>query len=83
LLQIIPNNFINPGVQALNKAIPAWAVSNNTTKSPIWVVDQYTGFPTSDLGDGIHPNAAGDAWMAAKWFPTLERAIKVMNVTGH
>ncbi|EHL01423.1 SGNH hydrolase [Glarea lozoyensis ATCC 20868] len=81
--QIIPNNYINPGVQALNKAIPAWAVSKNTTSSPIWVVDQYTGFRTSDLSDGIHPNAAGDAVMASRWFPALKRAINLMNVTGH
>ncbi|OAK97468.1 SGNH hydrolase [Phaeosphaeriaceae sp. SRC1lsM3a] len=81
--QIIPNNFMNTAVQALNKAVPAWAVSKNTTASPIWVVDQYTGFPASDLSDGIHPNAAGDARMAAKWFPALEHAIKLMNVTGN
>lgn len=44
-------------------------------------MNQYTGFPASDLRDGIHPNAAGDAWMAAKWLPALENAIKLMNVT--
>jgi hypothetical protein len=81
--QIIPNNFMNTAIQALNKAIPAWAVSKNTTASPIWVVDQYTGFPASDLSDGIHSNAASDAGMAAKWFPALEHAIKLMNVTGN
>jgi lysophospholipase L1-like esterase len=81
--QIIPNNFMNTAIQALNTAIPSWAVSKNTTASPIWVVDQYTGFPASDLSDGIHPNTAGDARMAAKWFPALEHAIKLMNVTGN
>jgi lysophospholipase L1-like esterase len=66
----------------LNAAIPAWAASKNTTKSPIWVVDQYTGFSTSDLRDGVHPNANGDAKMAAKWMPALVNAIKVVQANS-
>jgi len=79
--QIIPIGIgsSNTAIQALNKAIPAWAVSKNTTQSPIWVVDQYTGFSTSDLRDGVHPNANGDAKMAAKWMPALVNAIKVVQ----
>jgi hypothetical protein len=46
-------------VIAPNNAIPAWAVSKNTTASPIWVVDQYTGFTSSDLKDGVHPGDSG------------------------
>ncbi|KAH8688004.1 SGNH hydrolase-type esterase domain-containing protein [Tricladium varicosporioides] len=84
--QIIPIGIgsSNTAIQALNKAIPAWAASKNTTQSPIWVVDQYTGFSTSDLRDGVHPNEAGDTKMAAKWMPALLNAIKVIeggNVT--
>jgi len=79
--QIIPIGIgsSNTAIQALNKAIPTWAVSKNTTESPIWVVDQYTGFSTSDLRDGVHPNANGDAKMAAKWYPALVNAIKVVQ----
>lgn len=47
------------------------------TDSPIWVVDQYTGFSgTSDLRDGVHPNDAGDTKMATLWFPAVEKAFE-------
>lgn len=49
----------NTQIQNLNKAIIPWAQGLNTTESPIWVVDQYTGFSgTSDLRDGVHPNVS-------------------------
>ncbi|TVY53614.1 Multidomain esterase [Lachnellula suecica] len=82
--QIIPIGIgsYNTQIQALNTAIIPWAVSKNTTASPIWVVDQYTGFPTADLRDGVHPNAAGDALMAAKWMPALVNAIKLASGNG-
>ena len=46
----------------------------NKTESPIWVVDQYTGFQNSDLRDGVHPNAAGDQKMLNVWYPALIKA---------
>jgi hypothetical protein len=47
----------------------------NSTASPIWVVDQYTGFNAgSDLRDGVHPNDAGDVKMLNVWYPALVRA---------
>ncbi len=33
----------NTQIQSLNAAIIPWAKGLNTTESPIWVVDQYTG----------------------------------------
>jgi lysophospholipase L1-like esterase len=35
-------------------------------------VDQFDGFPSSELGDGVHPNAAGYARMAEKWWTAIE-----------
>ena len=59
----------------LNAAIPAWAQGLNKTESPIWVVDQYTGYSGStDNRDGIHPNAAGDTKMMNVWYPALIQA---------
>ncbi|MBN2737957.1 MAG: hypothetical protein JXR70_13310 [Spirochaetales bacterium] len=56
----------------LNKAIPAWAASMNSSRSPIVVVDQWTGFNTkTDTIDGIHPTDAGDKKMAEKWYPAI------------
>ncbi|KAI0477888.1 carbohydrate esterase family 3 protein [Xylariaceae sp. FL0804] len=78
--QIIPLGIGDWGaqVQALNAAIPGWAQGLNQTASPIWVVDQYTGFDAAnDLRDGVHPNAAGDQKMADVWYPALVNALEV------
>ncbi|KAF3070699.1 putative cellulose-binding family ii protein [Daldinia childiae] len=78
--QIIPMGFgnYNTQIQNLNKAIIPWAQGLNTTESPIWVVDQYTGFSgTSDLRDGVHPNASGDDKMVNVWYPALVNAFQV------
>jgi hypothetical protein len=74
--QIIPMGIgsYNTKIQQLNAAIPAWAAGLNKTESPIWVVDQYTGFSSSDLRDGVHPNAGGDQKMANVWYPALVKA---------
>ncbi|MET8579023.1 GDSL-type esterase/lipase family protein [Streptomyces sp. NPDC005012] len=56
----------------LNARIPAWAQATTTSRSPVTVVDQWTGFSTAtDTYDGVHPNAAGDAKIAARWYPAL------------
>ncbi|MDN3270311.1 GDSL-type esterase/lipase family protein [Streptomyces sp. MA15] len=56
----------------LNARIPAWAAAASTSRSPVVVVDQWTGFDTAtDTYDGVHPGAAGDEKIAARWFPAL------------
>ncbi|RYO75982.1 hypothetical protein DL763_010896 [Monosporascus cannonballus] len=78
--QIIPMGFgnYNGQIQNLNRAIVPWAQGLNTTESPIWVVDQYTGFSgTSDLRDGVHPNNSGDEKMANVWYPAVVHAFAV------
>ncbi|TXS44411.1 cellulose-binding protein [Streptomyces sp. or43] len=75
--QIIP---VNPSscaecatrTVAFNERVPAWARGITTAQSPVTVVDQWTGFDTAtDTYDGVHPNASGDAKMAARWYPAL------------
>jgi hypothetical protein len=74
--QIIPLPANDSAVVDLNAGIPAWAASKNSSVSPIWVVDQYTGFSSSDLrNDSIHPNDSGDHKMEAKWYPAMLQAI--------
>ena len=59
-------------VSALNAAIPDWAASLSTARSPVVVVDQWTGFSTAaDTYDGVHPNASGDQKIASAWYPAL------------
>lgn len=68
---VIPLSFSNSAITALNAAIPAWAKGLNSTESPIVIADCNTGFPTSDLRDGVHPNAAGDKILASRISPLL------------
>ncbi|GJF29626.1 SGNH hydrolase [Kitasatospora sp. NE20-6] len=58
--------------EALDAAIPGWAAEHSTTRSPVVLVDQWTGFSTAtDTYDGVHPNASGDVKMADRWYPAL------------
>ncbi|CCC12864.1 hypothetical protein SMACR_08989 [Sordaria macrospora] len=68
---IIPLSFSNNAIQAINAQIPSWAAKMNTTESPIVIADCYTGFKTSDLRDGVHPNANGDKIIAERVGPLL------------
>lgn len=80
--QILPMNPANCGacgqrVVALNNAIPDWARNNSTARSPITVVDQWTGFSTSaDTTDGVHPNSTtGIRKIESRWYPALTAAL--------
>ncbi|KRV49740.1 hypothetical protein AQ490_18740 [Wenjunlia vitaminophila] len=79
--QIIPMAPANcPGcarqVAALNAEIPGWARSMTTARSPVTVVDQWTGFDTAtDTRDGVHPTPSGDRKIADRWYPPLAAAL--------
>lgn len=66
----------NSAIQALNARIPDWAKGLNSTDSPIVIADCNTGFPTSDLRDGVHPNIAGDHLLASRIGPLLLNSIR-------
>ncbi|KAB5542567.1 SGNH hydrolase [Coniochaeta sp. 2T2.1] len=68
---VIPLSFSNSAIQAINAAIPAWAKGLNTTDSPIVIADCNTGFSTSMLRDGVHPNLDGDKVIASRVGPLL------------
>ncbi len=73
-----------PRVVALNAAIDAWAADRTTDRSPITLVDQWTGFDVAaDTSDGVHPNRAGDVKIAARWHaalaPLLDRAARLLG----
>jgi lysophospholipase L1-like esterase len=67
----------NANAQALNAAVPGFASSKSSSASPVYVVDQYTGFDSgADTGDGVHPNLMGSQKMADNWYAALiERGI--------
>ena len=64
--------------ETLNAAIPGWATSQSTAASPIYVVDVWSAFTASAYvpnstytADGVHPNPAGAALVAQKWYDAL------------
>jgi len=66
--------------RALNAAVPGWAATTSTAASPVLVVDHATGWdPARDTSDGVHPNDAGTARMAATWLPAAERALALVG----
>jgi lysophospholipase L1-like esterase len=74
--QVIPLPLSSAGIVNINKAIPAWASGLNSTDSPIVIADCNTGFPSSDLRDGVHPNLDGDKIIASRIGPLLLNYIK-------
>jgi len=66
-------SYLNGEVAAYNASIDGIIYTLKTQGySKVDVVNMNTGFPTSSLAaDGIHPDAAGYAWMATKWRQAL------------
>jgi acyl-CoA thioesterase I len=77
LAQVIPNRPENEAaVAALNDAIASLGVQKDTPASPVIVVDQYSGYSSFTQNyDQIHPNDAGEAMIAGRWFAALHPRI--------
>jgi lysophospholipase L1-like esterase len=65
-------------VETLNAAIPGWATTQSTAASPVYVVNLWSAFTASTYTpnstyttDGVHPNPAGAALIAQKWYNAL------------
>lgn len=75
-------------VMSLNNAITGWANGKSTARSPVVVVDQWTGFdPVADTYDGVHPIDSGFRKIADRWYPAVAAAVcaatgKVNCATG-
>lgn len=68
------------GIKELNKAITTYAPKKATAQSPVYFVDNVTGFDVvGDTVDGEHPNDSGNAKMAAKFLPATKAAIQVVS----
>lgn len=62
--------------EELADAMDGWAAELTTTESPIYVVDQFTGFDAmTDTYDGVHPNTAGSVKICDKWYATLSQIL--------
>ena len=57
---------------SINNSLPGLIASKYTAQSPIFLVNNASGFSsTADTWDGIHPNASGEAKMALKFGDAL------------
>lgn len=60
-------------VETFNQSVPGMVEERAANGAHIIYVDQYEGFPNGELGDGVHPNQAGYARMAGKWYAAIEQ----------
>ncbi|MFC6082793.1 ricin-type beta-trefoil lectin domain protein [Sphaerisporangium aureirubrum] len=68
---IIPMNGRDNEVRGFNSQIPGLVQSRANAGRHIYLVDMYSKLTSSDLADGIHPNAGGYNKMAAAWYSAL------------
>jgi len=74
IMPMAPSNCPDCGrrVAELNARIPSWAAAHTTARSPVIVVDQWTGVdPEADTRDGVHPNDSGNQKVADRWAAAL------------
>jgi len=75
-----PSKTLNKLVTELNSMISSNINTFTTEESPVYLVDQNTGFnPVKDLYDGIHPNENGEMKMAKAWYDKLVEAIPLVQ----
>jgi len=72
--KIIPFGSSGP-VTTYNNAIPGIVEARASAGKHVIMVDQNMGFPTSELADGVHPNAEGYARMAGVWWTAISDLI--------
>ena len=71
IAKIIPMK--NKDTSSINNSIALLVDAQNTQKSPLVIVDQYTDYePLVDNHDNYHPNSKGEDKIANKWFEVLE-----------
>jgi lysophospholipase L1-like esterase len=68
---IIPLPQSAGAVTTYNAPIPGMVMERANAGKHIVFVNQFEGFPTSELGDGVHPNQAGYERMARKWYAAI------------
>jgi lysophospholipase L1-like esterase len=74
--QIIPFPGRASQVQAFNAAVPPLVTARANMGRHVILVDQFTGFPNSELDDGVHPNPAGYARMAGVWYRAISSYLR-------
>jgi lysophospholipase L1-like esterase len=69
--QIIPLPFAGDAVETFNATIPGLVQEQMDAGKHVILVDQFTGFPDSELDDNVHPNPTGYSRMAHTWYAAI------------
>jgi lysophospholipase L1-like esterase len=73
---IIPFPQAAATVEQYNAGVVAQVQQRMDAGERILLVDQFDGFPTDELADGVHPDAAGYARMAGVWYDAISTYLK-------
>lgn len=68
------NEAVTTAAEALVNAVPAWAASQNTAQSPVFVADLWTNsdYSMAETTDCVHPNDVGAQKMGLNWYNALK-----------
>jgi lysophospholipase L1-like esterase len=69
--KLTPLSSGSSAIQTYNAALPAVIKQRADAGKHVQLVDMFTGFPTSELADGVHPNQQGCARMAGVWYAAI------------
>jgi lysophospholipase L1-like esterase len=76
IAELIPARGLERAYILVNAQIRALA-SLSTSESPVTIVDMFTGFDVDiHTYDGVHPNAAGESFIAERWFRALAPVLR-------
>lgn len=73
---IIPWPSMSGEVNTYNSALLPVVEERIDAGAHVLFVDQFEGFPEGELDDGIHPDEAGYARMAGKWYDAIEMYLR-------
>lgn len=65
--QLVPASDVRSKIIELNSLIPGLVATRFDRRSPLIVVDQFTGYFSEDNYDGIHPAKSGEGKIASNW----------------
>ena len=71
--KIIPYPGAASTVKTYNDGIVPVVQKRIDAGKHIVLIDQFEGFPSSELQDGVHPNSAGYKRMADKWYAAISK----------
>lgn len=78
LASVPPTSIQRDNLNALNARIPSLASQKSTAQSPVYFVDQFSGYDGVNDNQrplGLHPNENGEKKLADKWFSAIRQVL--------